>query len=130
MQARRPVKATELLSAELSDSTGVMVPSGILNHGRDSLLARLLFSRPAKLRTGRRCLLFLRIDARSQRVHQIDNARRRYPPRWRDLFASLSLLEQINEGVLISILEMRRIEVARLVANDVTCKIKHVLGEL
>jgi hypothetical protein len=32
------VKATELLSAELSNSTGVMVPSGISGHGGDSLL--------------------------------------------------------------------------------------------
>jgi hypothetical protein len=47
--------------------------------------------------------------------------------------ASLSrlfLLEQVNEGVRVAILEVRRIEVARLVTDDVTCKIHHILREL
>ena len=45
IQARRQVKATELLSAELSYSTGVMVPSGILGHGGHFWLAFFLAGR-------------------------------------------------------------------------------------
>src|SRR5262249_6426003 len=63
-------------------------------------------------------------------VHQIDDARRRCPPHWRDLFAGLFLLKQVDESVLISVLEVRWIEVARFVAHDVTCKIHHVLRQL
>src|SRR6516165_8172305 len=107
MQARRPVKATELLSAEPSNSTGVMVPSGILGHRRDSLLARLLFSRPTDLRTWCRCLLFLHIDAGSKRIHEIDHVGRWCPAYWRDLFARLFLLKEVNEGVLVVIIEVR-----------------------
>src|SRR5215472_3248102 len=116
MQARRPVKATELLSAELSNSTGVMSPRP--PPYRESLLAGSLFSRPTNLSTGCGCLLFPRIDARSQGINQIDDPRRRSPPSRRDLFARLFLLKEVNEGVLVVILEVRRIEVARLVADD------------
>ncbi len=62
--------------------------------------------------------------------HQIDHPRRWRPPNRRDLFAGLLLLEQIKKGVLVSILEARWIEVASLGADDVTCKIEHVLGKL
>ena len=81
------------------------------------------------MRAGCRRLLFLRIDAGSKGVHQIDDARRRRPPSWLDLFASLFLLEQVNEGVFVSILEVRRIKVTRLGTNDVSRKVEHLLGE-
>jgi len=93
-------------------------------------LAGSLFSRPTRLCARCRRLLLLCIDAGPQGIYQIDHTRWRRTPSWRDLFAGLLLLEQVNEGVLIPIFEMRRIEVARLVADDVACKIEHVLGEL
>src|SRR5215469_7100367 len=128
MQARRPVKATELLSAELSNSTGVMSPRPL--PCSESLLAGSLFSRPTSLCAGCRRLLFLRIDAGPKGIDQIDHVGRWGTPNRRDLFARLFLLKEVNEGVLVVVLEVRRIEVARLVADDVTCKVEHVLGEL
>ena len=82
------------------------------------------------MRAGCRRLLFLRIDAGPKGVHQIDDARRRRPPSWLDLFASLFLLEQVNQGVFVSILELRRIKVTGLGADDMSCKIEHLLREL
>src|SRR5262249_41626810 len=128
MHASCPVKATERLSAELSNSTDVIAPPA--GSRPTSLLAGSLFSRPTNSRTGRRCLLLLRIDAGPEGIDQIDHSRRWGPPDWCDLFAGFFLFEQVNKGILVSILEVGRIKMTRLVADDVTCKIHHVLRQL
>src|SRR5262249_44472908 len=120
MQARRPVKATELLSAELSNSTGVMSPRPL--PCSESLLADSLFSRPTSLCAGCRRLLFLGMDTGPKGIDQIDHPRRWGTPNRRDLFARLFLLKEVNESVFVVILEVRRIEVTRLVADDVACR--------
>src|SRR5215471_14795786 len=79
----------------------------------------LLFSRPASTRTRRWSLLFFRIDAGAERIHQIDHTRWRTFPSGFDLFAGLFLLQEIDEGVFVAILELRRIEVTRLRLHDV-----------
>jgi hypothetical protein len=87
-------------------------------------LARFLFSRPASLRAWCRCFLLLGIDAGSKGIHQIDHPRRWGTPDWRDLFTGFFLFEQVNKGILVVIFEVRRIEVPRLVADDMTCKVE------
>src|SRR5215469_9844299 len=91
MQARRPVKATVLLSAELSNSVTVITPI-VARRSATHLSSCLLLSRPASARTGCWSLLLLRIDTGTKRFHQIDHARRRSLPSSFDLFAGLFLL--------------------------------------
>src|SRR5262249_62260719 len=92
MQARRPVKATELLSAELSNSTANMALVTAQDYVR-LIFARPLFSGPTNLRAGCRCLLFLRVDAGPEGIHDIYHAWRGRSPNGHDLFPSLFLLE-------------------------------------
>src|SRR6516165_8671015 len=127
MQARRPVKATVLLSAELSNSVTVITP---IVAGATHLLSCLLLSRPASARTGCWSLLLLRIDTGTKRFHQIDHARRRSFPSGFDLFAGLLLLQQIDQSVFVAILELRRIEVTRFRLHDVGGQVEHLLREL
>src|ERR1700751_1182319 len=68
MQASRPVKATEDLSAEPSSSTDIMLAS---------LLASPLCGGAARLSAWGRGFLFLSIDAGAQGIHEIDYLRRR-----------------------------------------------------
>src|SRR5262249_23154807 len=79
MQARRQVKATDFLSAELPNSTAIMAlcPPQITF---DSFLPDLLFSGPTSLRAGCRCLLSLRVDAGPEGIHDIYHARRGRSP--------------------------------------------------
>jgi hypothetical protein len=76
-------------------------------------LARF-FSRPPYLGARRRRLLSLCIDAGPQSVHEIDHLRRRTFLGWLDLFAGFLLFKEVNQRILISILELRRIEVTSL----------------
>src|SRR5215469_16176894 len=109
MQASRPVKATEFSSAELFGSTGIMICPP---KGSDSLLARPLFGRSTRLGTRGWSFLFLGIDTGPKGVHEIDHLWLRTFFDRLDLFPSFFLFEQINQRVLISILELGRIEVA------------------
>src|SRR5262245_7278426 len=127
MQARRPVKATVRLSAELSNSVTVITP---IVAGATHLSSCLLLSRPTSARTGCWSLLLLRIDTGTKSFHQIDHARRRSLASGFDLLASLFLLQEIDEGVFIAILELRRIEVTRFRLHDVGSQIEHLLRKL
>src|SRR5262245_18455382 len=127
MQARRPEKATVLLSAELSNSVRVITP---IVAGANHLSSSLLLSRPASERTGCWSLLLLRIDTGTKSFHQIDHARRRSFPSGFDLLASRFLLQEIGERGFIAILELRRIEVTRFRLDDVGSQVEHLLREL
>ena len=75
-------------------------------------------------------LLLLCVDAGAQSIHEIDHLRCRTFLRRFDLFACLFLFKQIDQRVLVSILELRRIEVASLGLDDVRCEIEHFFREL
>ena len=93
-------------------------------------MARLLFSRSASLNTGCRCLLFVSIYACPKGLHQIDHARCRSCLGGLNLFTSLFLLEEVNEGILVAVFELCGIEVTGFGVDDVSSKIKHLLGQL
>jgi len=81
------------------------------------------------LGAGGRGLLLLGIDPGPQSVHEIDHLRRRTFLRGLDLFAGLFLFEQIDQCVLLSVLELRRIKVSSLGLDDVRCEIEHFFRE-
>src|SRR6195256_4820993 len=64
-----------------------------------------------------------------QRLHQIDYLSRRPLLRLFDLFATLFLLDQLFERVLVVILEFLRLEMAGLGFHDMDCQIEHVLWD-
>src|ERR1700751_1853776 len=98
--------------------------------GSDSLLARPLFSWSTRWGARGGSFLFLSIDTGPKGVHEIDHLWCRTLFDRLDLFPSLLLFEQINQRVLLSILELCRIEMANLVLNDVRREIEHVFREL
>src|SRR5262245_45717844 len=100
MQARRPVNATVLLSAELCSSIMVITPTVV---GATHLTSHLLFSRPAGARTRCWCLLLLRINAGAKRFHEVDHARRSSFPSGFYLLAGLFLLQEIDERVFVAV---------------------------
>src|SRR5262245_63502460 len=116
MQARRPVKATVHLSAELSSSVTVITP---IVAGANHLPSCFLLSRPASARTGCWSLLLLRIDTGTKSFHQIDHARRRSLPSGVDVLASLVLLQEVGEDVFIVIHEVGWVVVNKFSLRDV-----------
>ena len=60
-------------------------------------------------------------------VYEIGYARRGDFPRWFDPLASLFLLQQIDERVLVVIFELRRIEMTRLRLHDMGSQVEHLL---
>src|SRR5215813_7381649 len=124
MHASRPVKATEDLSAKPSSSTDV-----IIYYPDHFSLARFLAGRRAWV-LGAGAFFFSASILDPQRVHEIDHLRRQILLRRFDLFPGLFLFEQINQRTLISVLELRRIEMACLGLDDMRCEIEHLFGKL
>src|SRR5262245_63865324 len=67
----------------------------------------------------------LRLDAAAQRVHQVDHVRGLRLRRWRRLLAGLLGLDQLLERGLVTILELRRIELGLLGFQDVLGELEH-----
>src|SRR3979411_1685924 len=72
----------------------------------------------------------LRRGALPERVHQVDHRCPRALLRLLDLFATLFLLDQLFERVLVVILEFLRLEMSGLGLDDTDRQIEHVLGAL
>src|SRR5262249_8407807 len=72
----------------------------------------------------------LRFDAAAERVHEIDHLGGGALLRALDLLPGLLLLQQVDQGVLVTVGEFFRIEMARLGADDVRGELQHVLRDL
>ena len=68
-------------------------------------------------------------DALAQRVHQIDDVLAPRTLLRDDGFAGALLVDEIDQGGFVLVLELVRLEVARLLVDDVPGEIEHVLGD-
>ena len=68
-------------------------------------------------------------DALAQRVHQIDDVLAAGPLFRGDGFAGALLVDEIDQGGFVLVLELVRLEVARLLIDDVPGEIEHVLRD-
>src|SRR5512132_2159078 len=97
---------------------------------RLTLSTCLPFSRPASACTRCGSLLFLSVHTGAKSLHQIHHPRRRNVANRLDRLASLFLLQQVDQSVFVTILELRRVQVARLGLHDVGGQVEHVLRKL
>src|SRR5947209_4330178 len=70
------------------------------------------------------------LDAPAKRLHQVDDVCGLTPLWPLNRLAFLLFLEQVLERILVAVIELARIEVARLRLDNVRGKFEHILGNL
>src|SRR5215472_4550809 len=123
MQARRPVKATVLLSAELSNSVTVIT---LIVAPQERLTYRVAFflaGRRARVLGAGAFFCSTSMLARSASI-RLTTRGGGVSPAGSILFASLFLLQKVNESVFVAIFELRRIEVTSFRLHNVGSQVE------